>query len=178
MFSRFHRSVLLLMAVLLCVAALLFVAAVAVGAAVSAAVGAAVMVLLLVGWGHNTAKRLCSNPVLARSLQLRRDSRPRVNVAGTTHGFPLLHGSCPFPSQGAPAVISGTLHQLVTESDCTWERQLKQDYAVVLVHLAKAVSIEWQVPIKSGGGPKVSSNAQAPDRRPRFVRGCSPHAPC
>ena len=98
-------------------------------------------------------------------------------MAGTTHGFSLLHGPCPFPSQGAPAVISGTLHQLVTESDCTWERQLKQDYAVVLVHLAKAVSIEWQVPIKSGCGPKVSSSAQAADQRPRFVRGCSLRVP-
>lgn len=63
--------------------------------------------------------------------------------------------------EGAPAVISGTLHQLVTVSDCTWERQLKQDYAVVLVHLAKAVSIEWQVPIKSGGGPKGIIDAQS-----------------
>lgn len=63
--------------------------------------------------------------------------------------------------EGAPPLISGTLHQLVTESECSWERQLKQDYAVVLVHLAKAVSIEWQVPIKSGCGPRDMIDPQS-----------------
>eukprot|EP00040_Diaphanoeca_grandis_P036586 m.233657 g.233657 ORF g.233657 m.233657 type:complete len:414 (+) comp33644_c1_seq2:658-1899(+) len=52
--------------------------------------------------------------------------------------------------EGCDLRVSGTLHQEVNESECTWEREAKQGRAVVNIHLHKAVAIEWQVPIKAG----------------------------